>query len=104
MITAIVRFTLPADMPRQKVLELFEATVPRWQANAALIRKQYLYDPETGTGGGIYLWPDVASAKAAHDTAWCDMAESLYGSRPRFEYFETPLVVDNVAGSVVRDS
>ena len=103
MITEIVRFTLPEDMPRARVLELFEATIPRWQDRPALIRKQYLYDPATRTGGGIYLWETLEAAKAAHDDAWCDLAESLYGSRPTFVYFETPLVIDNAAGTVLRD-
>ena len=101
MITEIVRFDLPADMPRAKVIELFKATVPRWQSNPDLIRKQYLYDPEGAQGGGIYLWKTKADALSAHDDAWCDMAESIYGSRPRFDYFETPLVVDNSIGEVL---
>lgn len=101
MITEIVRFDLPADMPRAKVIELFKATVPRWQSNPDLIRKQYLYDPEGAQGGGIYLWKTKAAALAAHDDTWCDMAESIYRSRPRFDYFETPLVVDNSIGEVL---
>ena len=95
MITEIVRFALPADMPRNRVQELYEATVSRWKNRPELIRKQYLYDPVTSTGGGIYLWTSIEAAKAAHDEAWCDMAENIYGSRPTFTYFETPLVVDN---------
>ncbi|MDO6797651.1 hypothetical protein [Shimia thalassica] len=103
MITEIVQFKLPKDMPRARVIELFEATVQRWQSNGDLIRKQYLYDPATQTGGGIYLWTSLDAAKAAHDSAWCDMAEEIYGDRPGFTYFETPLVVDNAAGTVLRN-
>lgn len=102
MITEIVRFELPADMSRARVIELFEATVPRWAANPDLIRKQYLYDPDGARGGGIYLWKTKKAALAAHDAAWCDMAERIYGSRPSFDYFETPLVVDNTSGGVWR--
>ena len=103
MITEIVRFDLPKDKSRAEVVNLFEATVSRWQSNDRLIRKQYLYDGERGIGGGIYLWPSKSDALAAHDAAWCDMAEQVYGSRPRFEYFETPIVVDNAAGAIVKD-
>ncbi|MGR3634694.1 MAG: hypothetical protein ACU0BK_02075 [Shimia sp.] len=102
MITEIVSFDLPADMPRDTVLALFQKTVARWQNYPDLIRKQYLYDPDTNRGGGIYLWTNRAAAKAAHNSAWCDMAETLYGSRPTFTYFETPLVVDNRAGEILR--
>lgn len=102
MITEIVRFELPADIPRARVIELFEATVPRWQSTPDLIRKQYLYDQEGARGGGVYLWKTKAAALAAHDADWCDMAENIYGSRPTFDYFETPLVVDNTIAEVLR--
>ena len=95
MITEIVTFPLPKDMTRAKVIALFETTVPRWKANPDLVRKYYLYDDDAGVGGGVYLWPNIEAAKAAHDEAWCDKAETLYGARPSFQYFETPLMVDN---------
>ncbi len=95
MITEIVTFDLSEGMSREEVLARYEATLPRWRANADLIRKTYLYDPAGNRGGGIYLWPSVAAAKAAHDADWCRMAEETYGSAPRFDYFETPLIVEN---------
>ncbi|WP_372610605.1 hypothetical protein [Aquicoccus sp.] len=95
MITEIVQFDLPAGMTRDEAVALYQGTVPRWEANEKLVRKYYLFDAEAGIGGGVYLWPSVEDAKAAHDAAWCDMAEKTYGSRPRFQYFETPLIVDN---------
>lgn len=98
MITEIVTFDLPDGLDRDAVKALYEKTMPRWQANSALVRKYYLYDGEGRIGGGVYLWPTVRDAQAAHDAAWCDMAEKIYGSRPRFQYFETPLIVDNEAG------
>lgn len=96
MITEIVRFAISPDLDRDTVIRRFEATAPAWRANPDLIRKYYLHDPETGQGGGVYLWRNKAAALAAHDAAWCARAEALYGSRPRFEYFETPLIVDNL--------
>ncbi|UYV36902.1 monooxygenase [Rhodobacteraceae bacterium D3-12] len=95
MITEIVTFDLPPGAPRDEIIAKFELTVPRWQANDALVRKYYLYDGEAGIVGGVYLWPSRADAEAAHDAAWCAMAEELYGCRPRFQYFDTPLIVDN---------
>lgn len=97
MITEIVTFDLPAGMTRDAAVALFEKSVPRWRANPALVRKYYLFDGERGIGGGVYLWPAIEDARAAHDAQWCAMAERLYGAAPRFEYFETPLIVDNSA-------
>jgi hypothetical protein len=95
MITEIVTFDLPKGTTRAEAVALFEKSVPRWQANKALLRKYYLFDGEAGVGGGVYLWPNRADALAAHDAAWCDMAEAMYGSRPQFRYFDTPVIVDN---------
>jgi hypothetical protein len=98
MIVEIVTFELPEGMGREAVLALYQATVPRWQANPELVRKYYLYDGENGLGGGVYLWPSVEAAQAAHDAAWCARAEEMYGAPPRFQYFEAPLIVDNSKG------
>lgn len=95
MITEIVTFALPDGMSRDEALALYEATAAGWQANPDLVRKYYLFDGESQTGGGVYLWPSIDHAQAAHNDAWCDKAEALYGSRPTFRYFETPLIVDN---------
>lgn len=97
MITEIVTFDLPDGMTRQEVMERYEATVPRWKANKNLIRKTYVYDPENNTGGGIYLWKTKAAALEGHNAEWCKMAEEIYGSAPRFAYFDTMLVIDNEA-------
>ncbi|MCM2563415.1 hypothetical protein M8756_14400 [Lutimaribacter sp. EGI FJ00015] len=95
MITEIVRFKIDPGLGREEVVRRFESTMLAWSENPKLVRKYYLYDEESGIGGGVYLWTDKASAQAAHDAAWCDRAEQLYGSRPTFEYFETPCIVDN---------
>ncbi len=95
MITEIVTFPIPADMSRDQVIANFKATVPGWSANTDLIRKNYLYDPESRRGGGVYLWKTLEAAKAGYDAAWCEKVRGIYGALPRFEYFETPIVLDN---------
>lgn len=77
VITEFVRFTIAPGIDRDEVIRRFEGTAPAWQANAGLIRKYYLFDPETRQGGGVYLWHDRAAAEAAHDAAWCACAEAL---------------------------
>lgn len=94
MITEIVTFDLPNGMATDAAVALYEQTVERWKANPALVRKYYLLDGEADIGGGVYHWHSRADAEAAHDAAWCDGAEAMYGTRPRFQYFETPLVVE----------
>lgn len=95
MITEIVRFKIGDGLDRDEILKRFESTMHVWAEQDDLIRKYYIFDEATREGGGVYLWKNRAAAQEAHNTAWCDRAETLYGSRPSFTYFETPFVVDN---------
>lgn len=95
MITEIVTFDIRDGLTRDEVLALYEQTLPRWRANPDLIRKTYLYDEAGQRGGGIYLWRNIEAAKHAHDADWCAMAERMYGCAPRFDYYETPLLLEN---------
>ena len=101
MITELVLFDLPKDMTREQVAAFFRQNAPKWRANSDLIRKNYLYDPAAQRGGGVYLWPDIAAARRAHDAAWCEFISNTLGSDPLFQYFETPVVVDNAVGEIV---
>ncbi|MGA7994690.1 MAG: hypothetical protein WCA28_07235 [Bradyrhizobium sp.] len=55
MITAIVRFKLPASIDAATAAELFQGSAPKYQGLPGLIRKYYLFDAENRTGGGCYL-------------------------------------------------
>jgi hypothetical protein len=101
VIVEIVLFDLPVGMTREEVIAKYRQTAPKWLANPDLIRKNYLYADDGRRGGGVYLWPNRASAERAHDAAWIAMATQLYGSRPSIQYFETPILVDNAAGQIL---
>ena len=73
----------------------------RWRADAALIRKTFVYDAGENQAGAFYLWPYRAAAERAHDAAWRRRIVETYGSEPVIRYFETPLVVDNVLGATM---
>jgi hypothetical protein len=101
MITEIVTFKLPEGMTRDDVVANFEKTAPNWRANPDLIRKNYLVDVGKGAAGGVYLWKERAHAEKWHGEAFRAKVKEIYGSEPEFRYFETPIVVDNVAGAIV---
>ena len=96
MITEYVLFKLPRGMTREAVVENYRKTVPKWRANADLVRKNYLYDREGGWGGGVYLWKSLEAAKRGHDEAWKQYIRDLYGVEPQIRYFDTPMVQDNL--------
>ncbi len=98
MITAIVSFPLPAGLTRDETAALYAITAPRYAAIPGLIRKQYLF--ADGRGGGVYLWESRAAAEAAYGPAWRQLAIDKYGAEPSVQYFDTPVIVDNAAGSI----
>jgi hypothetical protein len=95
MITAVVRFKLPATMDAAKAAEVFQASASRYQGLAGLVRKYYLYDAENHTGGGCYLWESREAAERVYNAEWRKMITGRYGSPPEISYFQTPVIVDN---------
>lgn len=99
MITAIVNFQLPADATLEQVTPLFEASVPRYQGAPGLVRKYYLFDPDTRVGGGVYLWESREAADAMYSPEWRASIAERYGLEPDIRYFESPVIVDNTLGA-----
>jgi len=102
MITEIVIFSIPEEMSREEVITGFEANAPNWKANPDLIHKSYLVDIETRTAGGVYLWHTRADGERWHGEEFRQRILSKFGNEPRSQFFETPIVVDNVADEIVK--
>jgi hypothetical protein len=104
MITAIVRFKLPATIDSARASELFQGSAPKYQGLAGLVRKYYLFDAESRTGGGCYLWESREAAERVYTSEWRKMITERYGTAPEISYFETPVVVDNTLGKTILDA
>jgi len=104
MITALVRFKLPATIDSAKAAELFQGSAPKYQGLSGLIRKYYLFDAESRTGGGCYLWESREAAERVYNAEWRKMIADRYGAAPEISYFETPVVVDNTLGKTILDA
>lgn len=102
MITAIVRFKLPADVTLAKATELFKGSAPKYEGLAGLVRKYYLHGD--GVGGGVYLWESRAAAERVYTPAWRRMIADRYGAEPEILYFETPVIVDNAVSGGARSA
>src|SRR4029079_8655889 len=98
MITAIVRFKLPANVTLDAATELFKGSAPKYQNLPGLVRKYFLY--VEGTGGGVYLWKSRADAEKVYTAEWRAMIAQRYGPEPEITFFESPVIVDNDAQSV----
>jgi hypothetical protein len=101
VITEIVTWKFPKDMTREQVAAAFRKSLPNWQQNPDLLRKNYIYDSTNGLGGGVYLWKKIDDAKRWHGDAFRKRVNELYGSEPTFTYFETPIAIDNTTGAVI---
>jgi len=104
MITEIVSWSLSAEMSREDTVSKFRASVPMWRANPDLIHKSFLFDQSTRRAGGIYLWKNIEAAKQAHGAAFQERIRSVFGAAPEFQYFETPIVIDNAAKQVTDEA
>ncbi len=101
MITEIVLFDLPKGMTRAEVERNFQESIPRWRGNPDLLRKTMIYSLESGKAGGVYTWNSVERAMTWHDEEFRQRILTLFGSEPSYQYFETPVVVDNASGTVI---
>jgi hypothetical protein len=102
MITTVVQFKLPAPVTREKAKELYAGTAPKYQTVQGLIRKYYLLSEDGGTGG-VYLWKSRAHAEKLFTPEWRQFIKERYGAEPVISFFETPVLVDNLTGEIIKD-
>lgn len=103
MITALVQFKLPQPLSREKALELFSGTAPKYRGIHGLIRKYYILSQDGTSAGGVYLWSSREDAERLYTEEWEKFIFDKYGTLPSVIYFESPVIVDNVAGEIIAD-
>lgn len=99
MIIEIVSFDMPEGFDDAALLEDARGVADHWRANPELIRKHFAKSDD-GRVAGIYVWPDRAAAKRAHDAAWIERFRARTGTEPGFAYFDMFMLIDNEAGCV----
>ncbi|WP_218243622.1 YdhR family protein [Comamonas fluminis] len=102
MITTITTFNLPEAISLDEARAIFESTAPKYQTFPGLVRKQYMLTEDGKTVGGVYLWKNRADAEALYTEAWREFVRGKYQTEPSVTYFNTPVIVDNVAGVIQR--
>ena len=103
MISTVVQFTLAAPISLDQARETFLSTANKYAGIPGLIRKQYLLSADGKTAGGVYLWRSRSDAEAVFTKEWQEFVVGKYGSVPSIAWFETPVLVDNAAGTIVTD-
>jgi hypothetical protein len=103
MITAVTAFTLPKPITRQEARSIFLSTAPTYRGVQGLFRKIYVLSQDGVTAGGVYLWNSRPEADAMYTASWRAFVREKYGTDPAVTYFESPVVVDNVAQQILTD-
>jgi hypothetical protein len=101
MITTLVQFELPASISLAEATRRFESSAPKYQNLHGLIRKYYIRSEDGRVAGGIYLWETRADAERVFNGEWRERVETLYGAKPAIAWFDSPVVVDNLAGGSI---
>jgi hypothetical protein len=103
MIAVITTFHLPKPITREEARRIFLSTAPKYQGVAGLTRKRYLLSPDGYRVGAIYLWDSRTEAEAMYTERWRDFVREKYGADPSVEFFDSPVVVDNLTHEIICD-
>jgi len=100
LIIVKVTFQIPKDLDLAALKGKFEETAPMYRDTKGLIRKNYICDLDKSIGGGIYCFESRKDADNWFDDARIEWLTNRY-SKPDIEYFENPVIVDNIAGEIL---
>jgi hypothetical protein len=96
-----VQFELPSPISLAEATRRFEASAPKYQNLAGLVRKYYIRSDDGRVAGGIYLWESRQAAERVYDGEWRARVQQLYGAAPTITWFDCPVIVDNLTGGTI---
>jgi hypothetical protein len=100
MIVAIVSFQLSKATTAEEMSGPFQAAVPLFQNVPGLLRKYFYVSDDGRRAGGVYEWASRADADRLYAGAWRAMVEAKFGGPPTIDFLESPVMIDNRAGTV----
>lgn len=101
MTTTITRFPLPPGAPTDAIKSGFLEVAPKFKHPSGLLRKYFLISEDGKTGGGVYLWNSMEEARGFSEGVLRPMIRDKFRVEPSIEYFDTPVVVDNVTAEII---
>jgi hypothetical protein len=104
MIIVLTSFTVPKALSRAEARKIFLGTAPTYQGVPGLHQKHYVLSDDGATVGGIYFWRSRREAEAMYTPSWRSFVREKYGTEPTVTYFDSPVVVDNMAGKILSDA
>jgi hypothetical protein len=98
MITAIVRYKLPAHIDHDACRAHYHAIAPGFREAKGLISKHFIWNESWA--GGVYQWQTLEDAQAFYSGPWRVGIIERYGMPPEIEYCEVFALIDNAQGRV----
>ncbi len=102
-VAVIVKVPTPWYAPRALVLSRMRDTQPQYEALPGLAFKAFSLAQPGGQFGGIYLWRDLASARAWFSPAWFERVQKERGTPGDVRFYEVPVAMDNTPGGTAND-
>jgi hypothetical protein len=103
MTTSITRFRLPSGVPTSAVKNGFLEVAPHFKYPSGLLRKYFLISEDGTTGCGVYLWNSMEQARTFFKGMLRPMIRDKFQVDPTIEYYDAPVVVDNVTSEIIAD-
>lgn len=100
---AYVRIALAEPVSGEAAAERADVGADFYSDVPGLLAKHYLRSEDGFTVGGIYLWESKENGEAFFEGEWRQRIAQLNGADPRIEWFEAPVVIDNVHGEIFSD-
>src|SRR4029453_4958040 len=105
MIVAIVSFQMPKDTTPEVMSGPFKAAVPLFQKVPGLLQKYFYVSDDGRRAGGIYVWASRAVADPPHGGGGRGggggaMGKGKFGGRPKIDFLNSPVMIDNRDGTV----
>jgi heme-degrading monooxygenase HmoA len=97
-VAAVVKVPAPWYAPKALVWGRMRDTVPVYESIPGLSFKAYSIAQADGRYGGLYLWRDLASARAWFNAAWFERVEKERGAKGQVQFYEVPVAIDNTPG------
>src|SRR6185295_8339421 len=100
MLVAIVTFQMPKTTTAEEMSGAFNAAVPMFQSVPGLLQKYFYVSEDGRRAGGIYVWASREDADRLYGGPWRAMVESKFGGPPTIDFLNSPVSIDNRAGTV----
>ena len=100
MMTAIVRYRLPATISYEACQNHFHMIAPGFQSTSGLISKHFICTPDGKNAGGVYQWESKEAAESFYSGPWLQGIIDRYGMEPEITFFEVFALTDNKADDV----